>query len=138
MAYFECKSMQMIDPILDKNQRKIVPVFHDETTFIANEDQRFCRLESGEQLSKPKSPGRGLMVSEFVCPCHGRMVSPVSKEPCRVMIKYGKNYDRYWTAVYVEKQLVATQETFLQLHPDCQALYILDNSANHHKVAADA
>ncbi len=134
-AYFEGENMDAIEPDLPKGVQKIVPVFHDEATFRANEDQRFCRLEENEQVLKPKSAGRGLMVSEFVCPCHGRMEYP---NPCRVVLHYGKNYDGYWTGEHVAAQLRDTHRTFQQLHPDCIALYIFDNSANHHKIASDA
>ena len=51
-----------------------MPVFHDDSAFNANEDQRYCRLEKDEQILKPKRCGGGLMISEFLCPCHGRMV----------------------------------------------------------------
>ena len=33
------------------------------------------------------------MISEFVCPLHGRMVDPDIGEPSRVILKYGNNYD---------------------------------------------
>ena len=93
MTYFDGDMMLPMEPDL-KGEQKIVPVFHDESTFRANEDQRFCRLEKDEQILKPKYAGRGLMVSEFVCPCHGRMVHPDTKAPCRVMLKYGKKLRR--------------------------------------------
>ena len=82
MTYFEGDMMDPVEPDLN-GERQIVPGFHDESTFRANEDQRFCRLEPDEQILKPKSAGRGLMVSEFVCPCHGQMVDPDSGKPCR-------------------------------------------------------
>ena len=42
-----------------------------------------------------KSAGRGIMVSEFVCPCHGNMVDPDTGKPCRVILNYGNNYYGY-------------------------------------------
>ena len=53
---------------LSGHESKIVPVFHDESTFNANEDQRYFRLEKDEQILKPKSCSRGLTISDFVCP----------------------------------------------------------------------
>ena len=138
MAYFEGEDMIAVEPELPHGVQKLVPVFHDESTFRANEDQRFCRLEKDEQILKPKSAGRGLMVSEFVCPCHGRMVNPDTGNPSRILLKYGKNYDGYWTGENVSEQLRNTHSTFQRLHPNCLALYIFDNSANHHKIATDA
>ena len=76
MESYEGPEMVEIPPELVGHESNIVPVFHGESTFNANEDQRYCRLENDEQILKPKSRGRGLMISEFVCLCHGRMVDP--------------------------------------------------------------
>ena len=56
---------------MKEGETDIVAVFHDEIIFRANEDQRFCWLGNDEQVLKQKIAGRGLIVSEFVCPCHG-------------------------------------------------------------------
>ena len=32
-------------PELAVRESNVVPIFHDESTFNANEDQRYCRLE---------------------------------------------------------------------------------------------
>ena len=56
-------------------------VFHDESTFNGNKNQRYCRLEKDEKILKPESRGRGLIIFEFVCPFHGRMVDPDTREP---------------------------------------------------------
>ena len=62
------------------HESKIVPVFHDESAFNTNKDQRYSSLEKDEQIIKPKSRGGGLMISEFVCQCHGRMIDPETGE----------------------------------------------------------
>ena len=54
------------------------------------------------------------------------------------MLNYGKNYDGYWNGEDVAKQLEEVHVTFLKLHGGALALYICDNSANHHKIATDA
>ena len=81
MESYEVPEMVEIPPELSGHESKIVPVFHDESTFNANKDQWYCRLEKDEQILKPKSLGRGLMVSEFVCPCHVMMVEHDKGEP---------------------------------------------------------
>ena len=73
--------MVEIQPELADRESKILPVFHNESTFNSNEDQRYCCLEKDEKILKPKSRGRGLIISEFVCPFHGRMVDPDTGEP---------------------------------------------------------
>ena len=70
-----------------------MPVFHNESTFNTNKDQRYRSLKKDERILKSKSCRRGLMISEFVYLCHGRMVDTDTGEPSRVIIKYGKNYD---------------------------------------------
>ena len=66
------------------------------------------------------------------------MVDPDTGETFRVMLKYGKIYDFYWTGEDVAKQVEEVHVTFLKLHGDALALYIFDNSAYHYKVATDA
>ena len=78
------------------------------------------------------------MISEFVCPCHGRMVDSNIRDPSRVILKYGKSYDGYWTGEDVAKQLEEFHVNFLKLHGGALVLYIFDNSANIHNIATDA
>lgn len=47
-------------------RRKLVLIFHDESTFHSNDDQKWMWAEKGKQLTKPKSQGRGNMVSDFI------------------------------------------------------------------------
>ena len=50
------------------------------------------------------------MVSEFMCLCHGKMVDTDTGKPCRMILKYGKNYDRYWTGEDVTIHLQYTHK----------------------------
>ena len=93
MKSYEGPEIVEILPKLAGHESKIVPVFHDESIFNSNEDQRCCRLEKDKQILKPKSRRRGFTISEFVCPCHGRMVDTDTGEPSRVMLNYVKNYN---------------------------------------------
>ena len=45
------------------------------------------------------------MVSEFMFPWHGNMVDTDTGKPCRVILKYGNNYDGYWTVEDVAIQI---------------------------------
>ena len=82
-----------------------MPVFHNKNTFNTSMDHYYCRLKKDEQIMEPKSCGRGLMISMFVCLCYGRMVDPDKGEPSRVMLNYGKKYYGYWIGEYAAKQL---------------------------------
>ena len=95
-------------------------------------------LGNDKQVLKPKSVGRLLMVYEFVCPFHGKMVDPDKGKPCRVILKYGKNYDGYWKGEYVAIQPQDTHTTFIKIHPDFLPLYVSKKSENHHKISTDA
>ena len=68
-----------------------------------------------------------MMMSEFVCLCHGNMVDSDTEKPCCMILKYGKNYDGYWTGEYVVIQLQDTHTTFINLHPGCITLYVFNN-----------
>ena len=66
------------------------------------------------------------------------MVDPDTGEPSRVMLKCGNNYDGYWTGEDVAKHLEEVHVIFLKLRGGDLALYVFDNSVNHHKIATDA
>ena len=65
-ASYEGPKMVEISHKFAGHESKIAPVFHDESTFDVNEDQRYCRLEKDEQVLRPKSRGRRLMISKHV------------------------------------------------------------------------
>lgn len=45
---------------------KTLVLFHDESTFQANDDQPTLWAEKGTTVIRPKSKGSGIMVSDFV------------------------------------------------------------------------
>lgn len=45
---------------------KTIVIFHDESTFHANEDQTTFWGEKGTTVLRPKSRGSGIMVSDFI------------------------------------------------------------------------
>ena len=46
--------------------KKLVLIFHDESTFHSNDDQGWMWGEKNKIVIKPKGQGRGLMVSDFI------------------------------------------------------------------------
>ena len=68
MSYFEGVDMKMVEPEFNADKMEIVSVFNYTNIFRVNEYQRLCWLGNYMQVIKPRSAGRGLMVSEFVCP----------------------------------------------------------------------
>ena len=55
-----------IDPPTNERRSKTVVFFHDESTFMSNEDQPTQWGMKGEKMLKPKSRGAGIMVSDFI------------------------------------------------------------------------
>lgn len=86
---------------LRDGEQELVLVTHDESTFYANDGVARAWLSEGETMLQKKSMGGSIMVSEFMCPCHGRLKideshpnfrKPLYKE-ARVMIYHGTNRD---------------------------------------------
>jgi len=89
MALFSGENMELVEePALDEGERKLVQVTHDECAFHAHDGMKSLWLLEGEQVLRKKGEGRALMVSGFVCPCHGVLDTEY--------IQVGKNHDGYW------------------------------------------
>jgi hypothetical protein len=127
----------VIEPHLSAGDRKLVLVSHDESTFFAHDGKQDMWLAEGETVLRKKGPGMSIMVSEFQCPCHGTMRSGVWTS--RKLFCAGANREGYWKSEDMLEQLVKDAiPLFELLHPDCQAVFIFDQSSNHNAYAADA
>lgn len=68
----DCETV--VRPVLANGEHKeCVLITHDECTFYSNDGKRTFWMENGKHILLPKSRGASLMVSGFVCPCHGFM-----------------------------------------------------------------
>jgi hypothetical protein len=141
----DCKSA--IDPVLRSGERQLVMVVHDESYFSAHDGHRTVWMDRDKKPIRPKGQGRSLMVSEFICECHGRMMLKPEQQAANPgvpvetlkIIRPGKNGDGYWDNADLVKQVKEQAlPIFRILHPDCDALFAFDNSANHHAMAPDA
>ena len=88
-------------------------------------------------MIKPKSAVRGLIVSDLVCSCHGKMIDPDKGKPCCVIIKYGNTYDVYWIGEDVDIKFQYKYTNFIKICTGCLPLYVFENSSNHHKISTD-
>ncbi|KAH9129561.1 hypothetical protein AeMF1_000377 [Aphanomyces euteiches] len=133
----------MIDLTLRLNRfdSEVVWVTHDESVFYANDDGgKLWTHEVHFDLPK-KSRGRSVMVSDFLCPCHGRLYIIVNgkKEYACSVIHVGKDQDGYWTNDHLIAQLRSKAlAAFEFLHPNATALFTFDQSTNHGAFASDA
>ena len=131
-----------------EGEKPLVFITHDESTFNANDGKRQGWMVQGRQPLKPKSKGKGIMVSGFHTP-GGRLRVPdhipdsellqgplwvkVDDKPVRDamwLLEYGK--DNYWTGdKMVEHAVHVALPIFRYAFPNCQALFAFDNASNH-------
>lgn len=140
---------------LKDNKTPLVFITHDESTFNANDGKRQGWITKDHQPLKPKSKGKGIMVSGFLTP-GGRLCVPdnipdseLLKDPMWVIVdghpvcdtmwlfEYGK--DNYWTGdMMVEHTINIALPIFRYAFPGCQALFSFDNASNHCSFSSNA
>ena len=124
-------------------------VVHDKSTMQANDGEKKGWVLDGEQPLWKKGVGRGLHQSDVICSTYGWL------KGANVTMKYGKNYDGYWTGELFVKQVCKFEiktilPKVLQLHekiipefkrlhgPGYQALIMVGNSQGHATYASNA
>ena len=58
-------------PRLQVWDRRHIFVTHDECIFYSNDAKKTMWLEDGEGIIRQKGQGGSVMISDFLCPCHG-------------------------------------------------------------------
>ena len=143
MCSFSGVSMEIeTPPSLRQDETEIVLVVHDETTFSANDGKKSVWIQDGNPPLRPKGDGNSVMMSEFLCPCHGRLFNYSDGSNIIMateIIKPGINRDGWWDNEDLCKQLIEKAiPSFNYLHPGKTALFVFDNSSNHGALAPDA
>lgn len=95
-------------------ERRVVFIYHDETTFSANDATSLGWHDpEGSRQLRPKSKGRGIMISDFVEEYGGylqltddelkraREVDPAFQRQAREVFTFGEQYDGYWTNAHL-------------------------------------
>jgi hypothetical protein len=126
-------------------KRRIL-VTHDESTFNANDSTSYSWKKAGTEWLKPKSKGKGIMISEFLCAAHGRLhyLDDSSGSPEVVyateVIKYGsgKSDDGWWNAEKMVEQTKKAISIFEKAFSGDIAVFAFDNSSGHACKAKDA
>lgn len=134
METYDGDNMQtIIEPELHGQERKVVLITQDESTFYANDGKSFLWLMNGVQ--KPKTNGSSLMISAFICPCHGIMKSQIDQQRMSYLVFFaGKTRDGWFTNDDLATQLRDTAIPIAEeLHPNCDFWFAFDNSQSHHK-----
>lgn len=134
-------------PELPEGSKVLILVTHDESCFGSNDGRNFCWIDENNRQIRPKGNGRSVMVSAFLCECHGVLkLTPdlQAKHPdipadSTVYLKPGANSEGYWkNSDLVDQVRNKAIPIFKILHPDCDGLFVFDNSQNHHAKAPDA
>ena len=50
----------------ESSEKRLVLIYHDESNFHANEGQSWQWAKEDKLMIRPKSQGRGLMISDFI------------------------------------------------------------------------
>ena len=88
----------------------------------------------------PKGQGRSIMVSSFMCACHGTMRGKVNNVDLTSRVSFipGQNGEGYWDNKDLANQLKEVIPLFEELHPNCVGIFAFDQSSNHRAMANDA
>ena len=147
MTTYDGEFMQNVHPppLDSSGQRPLVLVTHDESCFSSNDGRNFIWLDQNNRPIRPKGSGRSIMVSAFLCECHGLLklnesgLLPDVPLDSTVILKPGANNDGYWRNCDLVSQLKEKAiPIFKALHPDADGLFMFDNSQNHHAKPPDA
>jgi hypothetical protein len=77
MEHYEVDSEEnVIEPELNGSKKPVLAT-HDESTFYGYDGKKTRWVQEGKSTILPKGPGQSLMVSDFMCPCHGTMKVPL-------------------------------------------------------------
>ena len=103
------RALPDVDGPTNERRLKTVVFFHDESTFMSNEDQPTQWGMKGEKMLKPKSKGAGIMVSDFIDEHNGflalsdeeydaaKVSNPRIHKYAREFLEYGESREGYWT-----------------------------------------
>ena len=132
--------------------KHLVLIFHDESSFHANEGQSLMWAEEGRVPIRPKNQGRGLMVSDFVTEFDGLLqlsmdeyrraaqTDPSIRMCAREIIKFGSGSEGYWTnARFLQQMERAVKIGDIKYPSDkFSKVWIFDQSSGHCAFSEDA
>ena len=141
-------------PLASSERRsKTVVIFHDESTFNANDDQPTQWGKRGEGMLRPKSKGSGIMVSDFVDQVNGYLALTDDEfkeahakdltitQKARRTLEYGESREGYWSCDKFMLQMEVAVKIADIKYPKSEGwniVWIFDHSSCHTAMAADA
>ncbi|KAF8221454.1 hypothetical protein L208DRAFT_1090516, partial [Tricholoma matsutake] len=116
---------------------KLILVTHNESTFYENDRRRNHWSYKGDKATpQKKGEGVSLMVSDFLMLEWGRLTD--GDEEAQIVFKAGKNWDGYFTADDLIKQVDNMIDIFEgQTNGFATGLWLFDNAPSHQKCADD-
>ena len=105
MVQYEGEFMESaLLPSFSAGERALVLVTHDCSCFSSHDGLDFVWLDENNMPIRPKGDGRSIMISAFLCECHGllnlseseKQRNPDIASDSTVILKPGTNADGYW------------------------------------------
>ncbi len=141
---------QMIESPSAEQRDKNIFIFHDETTFNANEDEGLQWGTTDSQLIRPKSRGSGIMLSDFITENDGflclteevaKTKNPNIKMAARKLLEYSESREEYWTSVKFMNQMEYAVDVAEAKYPKDQGyrlFWVFDQSSCQGAYSEDA
>lgn len=132
------------------DRRPYILITHDESTFSANDGRHQAWLKEGHAFLRPKSRGKGIMISDFLLPWKRLNISHLPQEERQALLatgvpeeaaevfEYGQE-DGYWDGAKVVSQVRDRALPIVEaLYPGYEAIFMFDNAKSHAIFAKDA
>ena len=131
---------------------RTVVLFHDVSTFQANDDQPTLWAEKGTNVMRPKSKGSGIMVSDFIDERNGyleltqeeyeqaKQKDPSIRKHARQLLEYGEAREGYWTTEKFMgqiKEAAKIADTKYPREEGWRVVWIFDHSSCHAAMPED-
>ena len=136
-----------------ETREKAAVIFHDESTFNANDDQGTQWGVKGEGMLRPKSKGSGIMVSDFIDERNGFLALDQNEfeeaqksdititQQARETLEYGESREGYWTSEKFMLQMnnaVKIADIKYPREEGWNVVWVFDHSSCHTAMAEDA
>ena len=106
-------------PDLPVGVKEAVIITHDESTFYCTEGHHIFWMENGKKKLLPKSRGQSIMISGFMCACHGFMSAEIDgiKYKSHQYFEAGSGREGWFTNAHLNEQFRNCLILFRHYHP---------------------
>jgi hypothetical protein len=129
-------------PKLKPGEKWIITEWHDKSCLHTNNETNSAWLQKDEQPLQKKGRGQLIHISDWINEDDGQLVNHNSNgkvvRDAQKIIYPGSNGDAWWNCAQLIEQTKIAIDIFNKSHPDCQALFIFNNSSAHASLPPDA